>query len=266
MVGKDTYQLISKHEYPKMSFISQLSLAIVLFIVSNNASAMLIDRGGGLIYDDVQDITWLADFNPSKTLGENPGYYWDEAVTFVDNYSYYDSVRNTTWEDWRLPTLNRLDPSCDTVGNFPSPDSTPFSIGYNCALSELSHLFYQDLGGEPDSALHDTGNLTTIALFNNMPDTLLGGDNTYLFWTGVDHYVDSTIYAEEDRDIAFAYNMSLGDQFFFPKNKLKMTAMAVRDGDVGIASIPEPSSLGLMSVALLGLLLADRRQNKVSLK
>ena len=44
-------------------------LCLVLF--SANANAGLIDRGSGLIYDDVLDITWLQDANlaASNTFG-----------------------------------------------------------------------------------------------------------------------------------------------------------------------------------------------------
>ena len=50
-------------------------------LLANAASAGLIDRGNGMIYDDVQDITWLADANLSKTSGyDDNGYMsWREA-------------------------------------------------------------------------------------------------------------------------------------------------------------------------------------------
>ena len=36
---------------------------IFLLLLSFNATAALYDRGNGLIYDDVLDITWLQDAN-----------------------------------------------------------------------------------------------------------------------------------------------------------------------------------------------------------
>lgn len=50
---------------------------------SGAAGAGLIDRGGGLIYDDVLDITWLQDANYALTSGyvaanlENDGGFDD---------------------------------------------------------------------------------------------------------------------------------------------------------------------------------------------
>ena len=80
---------------------------IILFALlsfSFSVNATLIDRGGGLLYDDELDITWLADFNPSKSIGSDLVYFWDDAVTFIDNFTYHDPIRNTVWDDWRLPT------------------------------------------------------------------------------------------------------------------------------------------------------------------
>ncbi len=39
----------------------KLILVITFLLFSSTAHAMLIDRGGGLIYDDVLDITWMQD-------------------------------------------------------------------------------------------------------------------------------------------------------------------------------------------------------------
>ena len=37
--------------------------------LSGAAQAALFDRGGGLIYDDVLNVTWLQDANYAKTSG-----------------------------------------------------------------------------------------------------------------------------------------------------------------------------------------------------
>jgi len=37
--------------------------------ITNISNAGLIDRGEGMIYDDVLDITWLQDSNYAKTSG-----------------------------------------------------------------------------------------------------------------------------------------------------------------------------------------------------
>lgn len=77
-----------------------LSFVFIVLVVSSvsPAHATLIDRGGGLIYDDVTNLTWLQDANYT---GGKPNFF--AALNLVANLTYYDSVRNRTWDDWRLP-------------------------------------------------------------------------------------------------------------------------------------------------------------------
>jgi hypothetical protein len=56
-----------------------LALATVGLLSSGAVQAALHDRGGGLIYDDVLDITWLADANYAQTSG----YDSDGQMTFI---------------------------------------------------------------------------------------------------------------------------------------------------------------------------------------
>ncbi|MCG6938619.1 MAG: DUF1566 domain-containing protein [Gammaproteobacteria bacterium] len=84
-----------------------------LVVFSFNANAALYDRGGGLIYDDVLKITWLQDANFGagsvyEDTGTNGLMYWDNAWDWAGALSYFDSVRNTTWDDWRLPATNDM--------------------------------------------------------------------------------------------------------------------------------------------------------------
>lgn len=74
-----------------------------------NADAALYDRGGGLIYDDVLDITWTQNAN---YVGET--MTWNEAMLYVDNFVFGG------YDDWRLPTCFAAD----------------------CAENELSYLYY----------------------------------------------------------------------------------------------------------------------------
>jgi len=75
--------------------------------LSGAAQATLHDRGGGLIYDDVLNVTWLQDANYAKTSGyDDDGLMtWQGATGWVTNLSYFDSVRHVIYDDWRLPTV-----------------------------------------------------------------------------------------------------------------------------------------------------------------
>jgi len=90
--------------------------ALCLSLCAARASeAVLFDRGGGLIYDDQLDITWLQFANYSgQTMS------WDDSANWVANLVYQG------YSDWRLPVA---DTSCS---------------GSLCTLSEMGHLFYSD--------------------------------------------------------------------------------------------------------------------------
>ena len=49
----------------KNKILTIISMSVLPF----TANAALYDRGNGLIYDDVLDITWLQDANYAKTSG-----------------------------------------------------------------------------------------------------------------------------------------------------------------------------------------------------
>ena len=84
--------------------------ACVFTLVSTLSHAALFDHGGGLIYDDILDVTWLQDANYAKTNGyDTDGVMtWVEANTWASNLIYFDSVRNVTYDDWRLPLVHIL--------------------------------------------------------------------------------------------------------------------------------------------------------------
>lgn len=70
-----------------------------------------------MIYDTVQDITWLADMDHAKTQFDNSGgllgdadgqMEWLEANLWANNLMYGG------YTDWRLPIVMQLDPNCST--------------------------------------------------------------------------------------------------------------------------------------------------------
>jgi len=139
-------------------------LAVALASVQGHAA--LHDRGGGLIYDDVLNLTWLQDGDYARTTGYDVDgqMSWKDAVDWVAGLTYHDSVRGVDYSDWRLPNLlvDLGEPGCvviDRVGGtdcgFKPPPST----------SELATLYYQTLGnkGRPDA---DPGFLNTGPFIN----------------------------------------------------------------------------------------------------
>ena len=102
--------------------IKSISLATIALVLSTSANAALIERLGGLAYyDDVNNLTWLADANYAMTSGYDADgeMTWGAAVTWADTLDF------SGYDDWRLPT---------TPGT---------STGFHNE-GELAHLFYDE--------------------------------------------------------------------------------------------------------------------------
>ena len=86
--------------------------ATVLVIVSTMTHAELFDRGGGLIYDSDQDLTWT----------QNAGMFYGSQYDETDQMGEIVEIGAVTWaenlefggfNDWRLPTTTQFDdPTC----------------------------------------------------------------------------------------------------------------------------------------------------------
>jgi len=67
-------------------------MAGVGLLASGSAQASLIDRGDGLIYDNVLNITWLKDANYAKTSS----YASDGRMTWSAANTWATNLRTTT--------------------------------------------------------------------------------------------------------------------------------------------------------------------------
>lgn len=230
------------------------SALLAASFISGTAHAALFDRGGGLIYDDALNVTWLKDANygagsiyddgNSTTDG---GMTWQNAVDWAANLSYYDSVRNVTYDDWRLPTFYDTGPlGCDF-----SFDNT--DCGYNVDLStgEMAHLYYGELGNVSYYDTSGMGPQTGWGLINKGP--FLNFSNPATYWYGND-------YTAHQNGAAVEFNFLDGGTGLATR-AYTYRAWAVRDGD--IAAIPEPETYAML-LAGLGLVGAMARRRKIA--
>lgn len=203
----------------------------ILFVVlftgwCGSASALLIDRGNGLIYDDDLDVTWLQDANYIKTSG----YTGPSNIPQGEAGSEVNGDGRLSWEsalrwaetlvfggyaEWRLPNTNE----CFLGTN---PNAT-------CTGSELIHLY--DVEG--------------VSSANPGPFINL---QPYRYWTDREFVRPNSFYMEMvngQQDITYQL-----DRIF---------AIAVHDGDIAIATVPTPSTALLIGWGLLCLPKLKRR-------
>lgn len=239
-----------------------MTLALLGALSSGAAQAALHDRGGGLLYDDVLDVTWLADANFAKTSGyDSDGLMnWQQAMDWAANLSYYDSVRGVTYDDWRLPMVRDGGLANDIWS------SSGTDRGWNVrtvgedgtVYSELAHMYYNNLGFKgyysPSGAYQSD--------FGIFGDGTKGGERSGLGPNGAIQQLQSivywsgTAYSPFPGDSAWVFYTLDGFQQGYGQSS-ELYAWALRPGDV--AAVPEPVPAALFGVGLAGVMLARRR-------
>lgn len=192
--------------------------------MSSAAQAALHDRGNGFVYDDVQNLTWLADANLAASLrtlssisadGSMPRGTADLWVAGLNHDSYLG------FNDWRLPQATYYLDS---------------NFGHFLTGSEFDSLF-AGLGGVSGTSIFTTHN-GNLDLFQNI--------QAGFYWTS---WIPGTGSAWT---FSFAYgghNANYGSAGH---------VMLVLDGDV--AAVPEPTNLAMMLVGAGLVLTVTRRR------
>ena len=214
-------------------------------------SAALYDRGNGMIYDDVLDITWLQDANYAQTSGYavanavggvNTGSTniqadgrmgWDAARAWADQLNFGG------YSDWGLGSFE---------GN---------GVAAYVSTGELGHMFYNNLEGqsqEDTNCAFTTGCLADTIYYDNN-----SGTTVHLNVQIGDYWYDESYFSAS----AWAFRMSSGFQTVYDISYQKY-AWAVADGDIvtlGLTSVvPVPASAWLFGSALIGLVGVKRKK------
>lgn len=205
-----------------------LSAGLITLSTVGTADAALIDRGNNLIYDDDLNITWLADARYARTSG----YHSEGLLTFTEAESFVNQLTYAGFTDWRLPAAPEDLSTCSMSG----------SAGRHgfCSGGELNHLFYDEFGGEPNTAIidHNNGNLN---LFDNI------SIHDWVWTDRVTPYNSGAMYA---------YTFQFG-RMHYVMGSSNLSVLAVHDGDIG--TVPIPAAVWLFVTGLVGLAGFGRR-------
>lgn len=249
------------------------AVACAFALTTLSAEATLYSRlGGQAYYDDVLDVTWIANANLAASntfglaynsdLGDYPGdpygpsyteqilpsgqLTWGGALHWTAAMNTDGGTGYLGFNDWRLPTM------LDTGTSGCNFAFTGADCGYNVqtgsevttVYSEMASLWYDTLG---NLAYNDTaGNpqpgwgMSNTGPFSNVQSNF--------YWSGLEYAPDTSN--------AWYFNAGVGNQGAYSKGNL-FYGWAVRSGDV----VPVPAAVWLFGSGLLGLLGTARRRS-----
>lgn len=242
--------------HPFRHRLSAALLALAAAATAPQVQAALVDRGGGMLYDTVLDITWLADANFARTSG----YDADGRMTLAQARQWVDKLEFGGFSDWRLPSVSRV--GTEGSNGFSYDGSTDIAYNITSTRSELSYMYYVNLGlaGEfnPDGTPRDDWGVFGNGTLNGVDGNSYGERdvgpvrnlNAFIYWSG-STLVPNTISA------TFTLHTSTGVQSINGPNG-QNHAWAVRSGDV--LHVPEPATALLAALGLGGTTLLRRRR------
>ena len=231
------------------------------------AQALLVDRGSGMLYDTVLNVTWLQDANHAATSGycETLGnchptigpagrMNWTQANTWANGLEYGG------YSDWRLARISPLN-GTQSGWNYNYWLNGTADAGYNITstFSELSYMYYVNLGLkgyysvtgalQPDFGVNGNGTFggqRDVGLVRNLQSDV--------YWYG-------TAYAPTP-GFAWGFHTNGGQDGIGQHNVFY--AWAVHEGD--IAAVPVPGSVALLAGGLALLGVVTRRRERLAVE
>jgi hypothetical protein len=235
-------------EFKKTAMVALLVVGIGF---SGASQASLVDRGNGLLYDNVLNVTWLQDANYAKTSGYSvTGMMdWASANTWATNLNYQGLT------GWRLANITPVNGTSFNV-NFSFNGTT--DLGYNIIspYSELAYMYHVNLGLKDEfntagAFQADFGIFGNGTYFNGQNNVgLVRNLQSYMYWSGAD-------YSPYNSPYAWSLMTTDGQQSYGNGKNSLLYAWAVRPGDV--SAVPVPAAIWLFTSGL-GLLAFNRRR------
>lgn len=211
-------------------------VACATSLAANGAVAELIDRGGGLLYDTVLNVTWLQDANFAKTSGADADGLMGsgDAFSWVANLSYVHTPTGRVIDHWRLPVVR---PNNGIAINYDNRFDGTSDNGYNISSpqSELGYMFYVNLGlrGARDINGNVQSPCCVPAPYTEAANVgLVLNLRNYAYWTQTPYEGPAPGY------YWWVFSMNRGSQDPYENNR-PIVPWALVDGDV--AAVPEPS-------------------------
>ncbi|MBL8199380.1 MAG: DUF1566 domain-containing protein [Chromatiales bacterium] len=203
--------------------------AMALWLSTMPADAALHSRlSGQAYYDDVLDITWVADANLAQTSGYDADglMNWDAAQGWIASLN---TANYLGANDWRLPTVTDTGaPGC----NF-GFSGTDCGFNVDLATGEMAHMFYGTLG---NVAAVDTSG-TATGCESSPPDFCLTNIGPFSNFEPTNYWYGTPNAPSE----AWYMNFLPGVQSIASKGSF-VRAWAVRDGDIA-PTVPAGPSL-----------------------
>jgi len=257
-----------------------LSVLASTLIISQSANAGLIERTitdntFGTVqayYDDILDLTWLKDANFAKTSGyAATGVNADGKMTWSAANTWAGQLSLGAFADWRLTSLQPQDAQAGFDYNWSYDGSSDRGYNITSPMNEMAYMFNVNLGlgGYCDAATSTAstcgnagGSQWHNTAWDSVIDTANLGNNiaidnlmSYVYWSDTE-YAPYT-------DLAWAFGTNGGYQGNYDKDN-SFYGWAVRSGDVGAplpptTSVPEPTTLAIFGLGLLGLVLRRKR-------
>lgn len=219
----------------------------ILCGTASTANAALYDRGSGLIYDDVLNVTWLQDANFAKTSG----YDSDGSLTWGQAREWASTLIYAGYDDWRLAKNSPINGSYWDYSRSYDGISSDRTFNIISPNSELGYMYYVNLAlfGElspsetfqPNFGIFGTGSYeyggqANVGLIKNL--------QSGVYWS--DTELSNNPYVQPASNYAWWFATHNGSQTFAYKGA-NASAWAVRDGDVTPPSaVPLPATLPLM--------------------